>query len=144
AAEGFGLNRSGVPFMSSDQFPSEGEQTIIYRQTLKAFAPRPVTMHTLDIDGDKVLPYFPVEGDNPYLGWRGIRVTLDHPDVFLIQVRAMMRANEELNNLRIMLPMVTTLGEIEEAIYLINQAFGELLDEGYLIEKPKLGVMIEV
>ena len=63
-------------------------------------------MRTLDIGGDKVLPYFPVEEDNPYLGWRGIRVTLDHPDVFLMQVRAMMRASEELNNLRIMLPMV--------------------------------------
>jgi phosphotransferase system, enzyme I, PtsP len=143
-AEGVGLYRSEVPFMSRDHFPSEDEQTIIYRQTLKAFAPRPVTMRTLDIGGDKVLPYFPVEEDNPYLGWRGIRVTLDHPDVFLIQVRAMMRASEELNNLRIMLPMVTNLSEVEEAAYLIEQAFAELLEEGYVIEKPKLGVMIEV
>lgn len=143
-AEGVGLYRSEVPFMSRDQFPSEDEQTIIYRQTLKAFAPRPVTMRTLDIGGDKVLPYFPVEEDNPYLGWRGIRVTLDHPDVFLIQVRAMMRASEELNNLRIMLPMITTLSEVEEASFLIDQAFAELLEEGCAIEKPKLGVMIEV
>lgn len=143
-AEGVGLYRSEVPFMSRDQFPSEDEQTIIYRQTLKAFAPRPVTMRTLDIGGDKVLPYFPVEEENPYLGWRGIRVTLDHPDVFLMQVRAMMRASEELNNLRIMLPMVTTLSEVEEATYLIEQAFHELLEEGCTIEKPKLGVMIEV
>ncbi len=143
-AEGVGLYRSEVPFMSRDQFPSEDEQTIIYRQTLKAFAPRPVTMRTLDIGGDKVLPYFPVEEDNPYLGWRGIRITLDHPDVFLMQVRAMMRASEELNNLRIMLPMITNLSEVEEATYLIEQAFAELLEEGCLIEKPKLGVMIEV
>lgn len=143
-AEGVGLYRSEVPFMSRDQFPSEDEQTIIYRQTLKAFAPRPVTMRTLDIGGDKVLPYFPVEEDNPYLGWRGIRVTLDHPDVFLMQVRAMMRASEELNNLRIMLPMVTNLSEIEEATYLISQAYTELLEEGCVIDKPKLGVMIEV
>ncbi|MCW8409217.1 phosphoenolpyruvate--protein phosphotransferase [Legionella sp. PATHC035] len=143
-AEGVGLYRSEVPFMSRDHFPSEDEQTIIYRQTLKAFAPRPVTMRTLDIGGDKVLPYFPVEEDNPYLGWRGIRVTLDHPDVFLMQVRAMMRASEELNNLRIMLPMVTNLSEVEEASYLIDQAFTELLEEGCAIEKPKLGVMIEV
>ncbi|MCW8397180.1 phosphoenolpyruvate--protein phosphotransferase [Legionella sp. PATHC038] len=143
-AEGVGLYRSEVPFMSRDHFPSEDEQTIIYRQTLKAFAPRPVTMRTLDIGGDKVLPYFPVEEDNPYLGWRGIRVTLDHPDVFLMQVRAMMRASEELNNLRIMLPMVTNLSEVEEASYLIDQAFTELLEEGCVIEKPKLGVMIEV
>lgn len=143
-AEGVGLYRSEVPFMSRDRFPSEDEQTIIYRQTLKAFAPRLVTMRTLDIGGDKVLPYFPVEEDNPYLGWRGIRITLDHPDVFLIQIRAMMRASEELNNLRIMLPMVTNLSEVEEATYLIDQAFNELLEEGCAIEKPKIGVMIEV
>jgi phosphotransferase system enzyme I (PtsP) len=143
-AEGVGLYRSEVPFMSRDRFPSEDEQTIIYRQTLKAFAPRFVTMRTLDIGGDKILPYFPIAEDNPYLGWRGIRVTLDHPDVFLVQVRAMMRASEELNNLRIMLPMVTNLSEVEEATYLIEQAFEELLEEGCTIEKPKIGVMIEV
>ncbi|PJD91656.1 MAG: phosphoenolpyruvate--protein phosphotransferase [Legionella sp.] len=143
-AEGVGLYRSEVPFMSRDRFPSEDEQYIIYRQTLKAFAPRSVTMRTLDIGGDKVLPYFPIEEANPYLGWRGIRVMLDHPDLFLLQVRAMMRANEELNNLRIMLPMVTTLSEVDEAAYLINQAYEELLEEGCQIEKPALGVMIEV
>ncbi|KTD07849.1 phosphoenolpyruvate--protein phosphotransferase [Legionella jamestowniensis] len=143
-AEGVGLYRSEVPFMSRDRFPSEDEQYIIYRQILKAFAPRLVTMRTLDIGGDKILPYFPVAEDNPYLGWRGIRVTLDHPDVFLMQVRAMLRASEELNNLRIMLPMVTTLSEVEEASFLIDQAFKELLEEGCLIEKPKIGVMIEV
>lgn len=143
-AEGVGLYRSEVPFMSRDRFPSEDEQYIIYRQILKAFAPRFVTMRTLDIGGDKMLPYFPVEEENPYLGWRGIRVTLDHPDVFLLQVRAMMRANEELNNLRIMLPMITTLSEVDEAIYLINQAYAELLEEGCHIVKPEVGVMIEV
>lgn len=143
-AEGVGLYRSEVPFMSRDHFPSEDEQTIIYRQTLKAFAPHPVTMRTLDIGGDKVLSYFPVEEDNPFLGWRGIRITLDHPDVFLVQVRAMMRASKELNNLRIMLPMITNLSEVEEATYLIDQAFKEILDEGCIIDKPKIGVMIEV
>lgn len=143
-AEGVGLYRSEVPFMSRDRFPSEDEQYIIYKQTLKAFAPSPVVMRTLDIGGDKVLPYFPIDEDNPYLGWRGIRVTLDHPDVFLLQVRAMMRANEELNNLKIMLPMVTNLSEIDEAAYLINQAYDELLEEGCNISKPELGIMIEV
>jgi len=143
-AEGVGLYRSEVPFMSRDRFPSEDEQYIIYRQILKAFAPRSVTMRTLDIGGDKVLSYFPVEEDNPYLGWRGIRITLDHPDVFLLQVRAMMRANEELNNLRIMLPMVTMLSEVDEAILLIDQAYAELLEEGCAITKPPVGVMIEV
>ena len=143
-AEGVGLYRSEIPFMSRDRFPSEDEQYIIYRQILKAFAPRWVTMRTLDIGGDKVLPYFPVEEDNPYLGWRGIRVTLDHPDVFLLQVRAMMRANEGLSNLRIMLPMITSLSEVDEAAYLIDKAYAELLEEGCVIEKPQLGVMIEV
>lgn len=143
-AEGVGLYRSEVPFMSRDRFPSEDEQYIIYRQILKAFAPHSVTMRTLDIGGDKILPYFPVEEDNPYLGWRGIRITLDHPDVFLLQVRAMMRANEELGNLRIMLPMITTLSEIDEAIFLINQAYAEICEEGYAIQKPPVGVMIEV
>jgi phosphotransferase system, enzyme I, PtsP len=143
-AEGVGLYRSEIPFMSRDRFPSEDEQYIIYKQTLKAFAPSPVTMRTLDIGGDKILPYFPIKEDNPYLGWRGIRVTLDHPDLFLLQVRAMMRANEGLNNLRIMLPMITNISEIDEASYLINQAYNELLEEGCNIEKPKLGVMIEV
>lgn len=143
-AEGVGLYRSEVPFMSRDRFPSEDEQYIIYRQILKAFAPHPVTMRTLDIGGDKVLPYFPIQEDNPYLGWRGIRVTLDHPDLFLLQIRAMMRANADSNNLRIMLPMVTSLSEIDDAIILVNKAFAELLEEGFTLEKPPLGVMIEV
>ena len=143
-AEGVGLYRSEIPFMRRDCFPSEDEQYIIYRQILKAFAPRKVTMRTLDIGGDKLLPYFPVEEDNPYLGWRGIRITLDHPDIFLLQVRAMMRANQGLNNLRILLPMITTLNEVDEASYLIEQAYHELLDENLTIEKPELGVMIEV
>lgn len=143
-AEGVGLYRSEVPFMSRDRFPTEDEQFIIYRQILKAFAPRFVTMRTLDIGGDKLLSYFPVEEDNPYLGWRGIRVTLDHPEIFILQIRAMLRANEDLNNLRIMLPMVTALSEVDETIFLIDQAYGELLEEGLNIEKPEIGVMIEV
>ena len=143
-AEGVGLYRSELPFMNRDRFPSEDEQHIIYRQVLKAFSPRFVTMRTLDIGGDKVLPYFPIKEANPYLGWRGIRVTLDHPDVFLIQVRAMISASTELNNLRIMLPMVTNLSEVDEATNLVDQAFRELCEEGWQIEKPKLGVMIEV
>lgn len=143
-AEGIGLYRSEVPFMSRDRFPSEEEQTIIYHQLLKAFEPRPVTMRTLDVGGDKMLPYFPVVEDNPYLGWRGVRITLDHPDVFLIQVRAMLRASEHLNNLKIMLPMISSMGEIEESIFLIQQAFQELVDDGYELVMPPIGVMIEV
>lgn len=143
-AEGVGLYRSEVTFMNRDRFPSEDEQTIIYRQLLKAFAPRMVTMRTLDVGGDKMLPYLPVEEENPYLGWRGIRVTLDHPDVFLMQIRAMMRASEELNNLRIMLPMISSLEEVDEATHLINQAYEELIEEGCTLQRPPLGVMIEI
>lgn len=143
-AEGIGLFRSEVPFMTRDRFPTEEEQRIIYRQLIKAFAPRPVTMRTLDIGGDKALPYFPVEEENPFLGWRGIRITLDHPDVFLMQVRAMLKANHELNNLRIMLPMISGVGELDEALHLIDQAYAEIVEEGMPCEKPLIGVMIEV
>lgn len=143
-AEGVGLYRSEVPFMTRDRFPSEEEQRVIYRQILKAFAPHDVIMRTLDIGGDKPLPYFPVEEDNPYLGWRGLRVTLDHPDLFLMQVRAMMLASDGLNNLGILLPMVTAISEVEEASLLIEQAYREVLEEGVDIDKPKFGAMIEV
>ena len=143
-AEGVGLYRSEVQFMNRDRFPSEDEQCVIYRQILKAFSPRQVTMRTLDIGGDKMLPYFPIQEDNPFLGWRGVRVTLDHPDLFLVQIRAMMRASEGLDNLRILLPMVTTLAEVDDSIYLINQAYDELLEEQYVIKKPDVGIMIEV
>ena len=142
--EGVGLYRSEVPFMTKDRFPSEEEQRIIYHQILKAFSPLDVTMRTLDIGGDKGLPYFPVEEENPFLGWRGIRITLDHPDVFLMQVRAMLKANQGLNNLRIMLPMISGVGEVDEALHLIDQAYHEVLEEYAEISKPKVGVMIEV
>ncbi len=143
-AEGIGLYRTEIPFMIRDFFPSEQEQLQSYRNQLEAFAPRPVTMRTLDIGGDKALPYFPIEEDNPFLGWRGIRVTLDHPEIFLVQVRAMLRASEGLNNLRIMLPMVTSIHEVEEALRQIDRAVAELQDEGYEISRPPVGVMVEV
>ena len=76
-AEGIGLFRTEVPFMTEERFPTEEEQRLIYREHMVAFNPRPVTMRTLDIGGDKALSYFPITEDNPFLGWRGIRVTLD-------------------------------------------------------------------
>jgi phosphotransferase system enzyme I (PtsP) len=142
-AEGVGLYRTEVPFMTRECFPTEEEQRVIYRQLLNAFAPRPVIMRTLDIGGDKALPYFPVEEANPFLGWRGIRLTLDHPEILLVQVRAMMRASYELNNLRIMLPMISSVSEAEEALELIEQAYQEVLQE-LPISKPQIGIMIEV
>jgi phosphotransferase system enzyme I (PtsP) len=143
-AEGVGLYRTEIPFLMRDRFPSAEEQRIIYRQLLASFAPRPVILRTLDVGGDKPLPYFPIKEDNPFLGWRGIRITLDHPEIFLSQVRAMMRASEGLNNMRIMLPMITDVTEVDEALRLLKKAYTEVCDEGCLIEMPQIGVMMEV
>ena len=143
-AEGVGLYRSEIPFMVRDRFPSENEQEIIYREQLDAFAPRPVTVRTLDIGGDKALPYFPISEENPFLGWRGIRITLDHPEIFLVQIRAMLKASVGLDNLRILMPMISTVLEVEEACYLIHRAYHELLEEGFKIIMPPVGVMIEI
>jgi len=139
-----GLYRTEVPFLLRDRFPSEEEQRQIYRSQLEAFAPKPVTMRTLDIGGDKALPYFPIQEDNPFLGWRGIRVTLDHPEIFLAQIRAMLKANAGLGNLRIMLPMISNIAEVEEALELIHRSHREIVQEGIDAELPLIGVMVEV
>ena len=143
-AEGVGLYRTEVPFLLRDRFPSEEEQRAIYREQLEAFAPHTVTMRTLDIGGDKALPYFPIQEDNPFLGWRGIRVTLDHPEIFLAQLRAMIKASEGLDNLRILLPMITNVAELDSSKLLIHRVFNELLEEGYKVKMPHIGVMVEV
>ena len=143
-AEGVGLYRTEVSFLLRDRFPSEEEQRQLYREQLAAFHPAPVTMRTLDIGGDKALPYFPIEESNPFLGWRGIRVTLDHPEIFLTQVRAMLKANEALDNLRILLPMVTAIDELRAARALIGRCHAEVLSEGFTAPLPDIGVMIEV
>ncbi len=144
-AEGIGLFRTEVPFMEKERFPSEEEQRAIYREHMEAFDPRPVTMRTLDVGGDKSLPYFPISEENPFLGWRGIRVTLDHPEIFLVQVRAMIKANAGLEGLlRIMLPMVSSLSEVEEAKMLVERAYVEVIEEGIVVKQPLVGVMIEV
>ncbi|MEK9808428.1 MAG: phosphoenolpyruvate--protein phosphotransferase, partial [Halieaceae bacterium] len=143
-AEGVGLYRTEVGFLLRDRFPSEEEQRLLYREQLEVFAPSPVTMRTLDIGGDKSLPYFPIQEDNPFLGWRGIRVTLDHPEIFLAQVRAMLKANEGLGNLRILLPMISAVEEADEALALIRRCHEEVIAEGYMEGLPPVGVMIEV
>ncbi len=143
-AEGVGLYRTEIPFMVRDRFPGEEEQRRTYRQVLEAFAPAPVTVRTLDIGGDKSLPYFPVVEENPFLGWRGIRISLDHPEIFLTQVRAILRANADLNNLQLLLPMITDAIEIDAALGLIRRAYEELREEGEHVAYPKIGVMIEV
>ena len=143
-AEGVGLYRTEVPFMQRDRFPSEEEQRVIYQQLLTTFAPRSVVMRTLDVGGDKLLPYFPIEEANPFLGWRGIRITLDHPEVFLLQIRAMLRASVDLNNLSILLPMISSVSEVEEALRLIHKAHDELVEDGVAVQMPPVGAMIEV
>ena len=144
-AEGIGLFRTEVPFMSKDRFPTEQEQRTLYREHMEAFEPRPVTMRTLDIGGDKALSYFPIQEENPFLGWRGVRVTLDHPEIFLVQVRAMLKANAGLRGiLRIMLPMISSLIEFRRAKGLIDQAYSEVIEEGVDVKRPDIGVLIEV
>ncbi|MBU2318026.1 MAG: phosphoenolpyruvate--protein phosphotransferase [Gammaproteobacteria bacterium] len=143
-AEGIGLYRTEVPFMVRDRFPTEAEQVVIYRQQLEGFAPSPVTVRTLDIGGDKALPYFPINEANPFLGWRGIRVTLDHLEIFMAQIRAMIKASAGLYNLKIMLPMISNVAEVEEALALIRRGYAEVKEEGYDVKMPQVGVMIEI
>ena len=142
--EGIGLYRTELPFMSKDSFPSEDEQQELYRAVLEAYAPLPVTLRTLDIGGDKILPYFPINEPNPFLGWRGIRVSLDHPELFLTQVRAMLRASQGLDNLKILLPMISGVDEIDRSLALIKRAHKELIEEELRIAFPQIGTMIEV
>lgn len=141
---GVGLYRTELPFMVRDSFPGERVQERNYRKVLQAFHPRPVTIRTLDIGGDKPLPYFPLEEQNPFLGWRGIRVSLDHPEIFLTQVRAMLCAASGLHNLRLLLPMISTVDEVDDAMLLIRRAHNELMEEGREVVLPQIGVMIEV
>ncbi|MGB0941336.1 MAG: phosphoenolpyruvate--protein phosphotransferase [Marinomonas sp.] len=143
-AEGIGLYRTEVPFMVRERFPTEAEQVAIYRQQLEGFAPAPVTVRTLDIGGDKALPYFPINEENPFLGWRGIRVTLDHLEIFLAQIRAMIKASSGLHNLKILLPMISNVAEVEDALALVRRAYAEIKEEGYDVKMPEVGVMIEV
>jgi len=143
-AMGVGLYRTEIPFMVLERFPSEEEQRVLYRQVLQAFSDHTVTMRSLDAGGDKILPYFHIQESNPYLGWRGIRMLLDHPEIFLIQIRAMLRASIGLNNLQILLPMISKLSEVKEAKLLIRRAYEELKRENLDLEMPKIGAMIEV
>jgi phosphotransferase system enzyme I (PtsP) len=142
--EGIGLYRTELPFMSKENFPSEEEQQHLYRQVLEAYNPRPVTLRTLDAGGDKVLPYFNTHEPNPFLGWRGIRLTLDHPDILLTQLRAMLRASRGFENLKILLPMISTTDELDRAIRLIHRAYEQITGEGIKLKFPQIGAMIEV
>jgi len=144
-AEGVGLYRTEIPFQIRDRFPSEEEQYLIYRDVLETFKGMPVVLRTLDVGGDKPLSYFPIKEANPFLGWRGVRITLDHPEIFLTQVRAMIRANLRVNNLEILLPMISGKAELEECLVLIRRVRDEIEEEsGQKIRLPRVGAMIEV
>ncbi|CAB0151104.1 Phosphoenolpyruvate-dependent phosphotransferase system [Pseudidiomarina piscicola] len=144
-----GLYRTEIPFMMRERLPTEDEQVELYGQILQQFKAGTVVMRTLDVGGDKPLPYLPLSEENPFLGWRGIRMTLDHPEIFLVQIRAMLRAAVGRNNLNILLPMITSAEEVDEAARMVKQAYHEVAEESYdanasQLVMPKLGVMIEV
>ena len=144
-AEAIGLYRTEILFMQKDRFPTEEEQRASYQKHMAQIAPRDITMRTLDIGGDKPLAYFPIAEANPSLGWRGVRVTLDHPEILKAQVRAMLKAHEGLaGRLRIMLPMVVNIAEVEEAKRLIQRCHQEVCEAGCQEPMPLIGAMIEI
>ncbi|KHT62155.1 phosphoenolpyruvate-protein phosphotransferase [Photobacterium gaetbulicola] len=146
--DGVGLYRTEVPFLLQRSFPSEEEQTQQYQSILETYSGKPVVMRTLDIGGDKPLPYLAIEEDNPFLGWRGIRFTLDHPEIFLIQVRAMLKASIGHDNMDILLPMISGIAELDESLTLIERAYTEVAktaaEQGRVLRRPRIGIMIEV
>ena len=144
-AEGVGLYRTEIPFMMRDSFPSEDEQVQVYRRVFTAYLGKPVYMRTLDIGGDKQLPYYPISHEeNPALGWRGIRFTLDNIQLLMTQVRAMIRAADGSDQLHILLPMVTSTNELDTFRQLLTDACKQLREEGLVLHDPKFGVMVEV
>lgn len=143
-AEGVGLYRSEIPFMIHDSFPTEQEQFTLYRKVLEAYAPRPVNMRTLDIGGDKQLPYYDISETNPYLGWRGIRFSLDNAQLLISQIRAMLRADMDNGNLRLLVPMISRVDEIQSFRKHVEKAVDALNREGQPVRMPEIGMMIEV
>lgn len=142
-AMGVGLFRTELLFMERKTLPSEDEQTQIYSELATAFAPRPVVVRTLDIGGDKPVAgvEFPHE-DNPFLGWRGVRMCLDRPDVFKPQLKALLRA-AAAGNIKIMVPMVTHADEVLRVKALLAECRGELDAAGVPHGDPELGLMME-
>jgi phosphotransferase system enzyme I (PtsP) len=143
-AEGIGLFRTEFQFMVSETLPRLDAQTALYRDVLEAAGARPVTFRTLDLGGDKVLPYVTAEREeNPALGWRAIRIGLDRPALLRYQLRALINAASG-RRLRVMFPLVTTVAEFDEARALVDrelewrQARG-----GRLPSHVEVGVMVE-
>lgn len=145
-AAGIGLFRTELQFMVAATFPRAEAQEKFYREILDAARGHPVTFRTLDIGGDKVLPYFSsdVHEENPALGWRAIRLTLDRPGLLRTQIRALLKAAGG-RELRLMLPMVTEVDEIRQAREVIDREVRHLSKFAHLLPTSlKLGAMIEV
>lgn len=144
-AEGIGLFRTEIPFIVSDTFPTEEEQIEIYANVFRHYQGKPVYMRTLDIGADKQLPYFPITGEeNPAMGWRGIRFTLDNVQLLMTQLRAMLRAAGENGDLKIIVPMVGSMVELTRFHQVLDDAVLQLNDEGHHYQKPEVGIMLEV
>ncbi|MBI5443196.1 MAG: phosphoenolpyruvate--protein phosphotransferase [Deltaproteobacteria bacterium] len=142
--EGVGLYRTEFPFLIRTSFPDEEEQLDIYAKILGALEGRPATLRTLDVGGDKSLPYLPVpKEENPHLGWRSIRVSLDMQEPFRIQLRALLRASL-LGPLRIVFPMIATAGELREARGILEEEREGLRSRGVRLPEVPVGAMVEV
>ena len=143
-ADGIGLFRTEFQFMVSDFMPKLKEQTALYRDAIDAAGTRPVTFRTLDLGGDKILPYVdPVPEENPAIGWRAIRIALDRPGLMRYQLRALLAAGAN-RHLRIMFPMVTTVDEMIAARALFNREVDRAVSLDLdLPEKLEIGVMLE-
>jgi phosphotransferase system enzyme I (PtsP) len=144
-AAGIGLFRTELQFMVAASFPRIGEQLALYRSVLEAAESKPVTFRTLDIGGDKVLPYMSAfEEENPAMGWRAIRLGLDRPGMMRSQIRALLRAASG-RALRIMFPMVAVVDEFEQGKALVEHELTYLRRHGHTLpERVEIGVMVEV
>jgi len=147
-AEGVGLMRTEFLFLERSQAPTEDEQFEVYRDIAQAFDGKPIIIRTLDIGGDKPIPYLPMPyEENPFLGERGIRLCLNHQDLFRTQLRAILRASQH-GLLRIMFPMIADLKELREAKGLVEDIRAELdvppVEVGIMIEVPAAALLAEV
>ncbi|HTH16561.1 MAG TPA: phosphoenolpyruvate--protein phosphotransferase, partial [Magnetospirillum sp.] len=144
-ADGIGLYRTELPFMARSALPDVAAQTILYRKILDQAAGKPVTFRSLDVGGDKVLPYWnPYDEDNPALGWRSIRITLDRPAVLRHQLRALLRAAVG-RELRIMFPMIAEVAELVQAREILNLEIERERAAGRpLPDRVQVGTMLEV
>ncbi|MDT8441990.1 MAG: phosphoenolpyruvate--protein phosphotransferase [Desulfuromonadales bacterium] len=144
-AEGVGLYRTEFPYMARGSFPDRDDQYALYRKVSEGFAGAPVTIRTLDIGGDKGLPYFsPPKEDNPFMGWRSVRVSLDNRDIFRTQIEAILLAGNH-GRVRLLFPMISSMDEIRACRTVVEEARANLRREGLQpADNIPLGVMIEV